>query len=258
MTDIETWREERRRSVTDFQGDLALTGLYTIYEPMRIEGVPGLWSPKPAGEQGLTLTAEPEDGITLDGQPVHGAVSLEPDHTVVRFSKAVTAVATTQPGSDHLLAVYDAEAEAIRLFEGIANFPYNPDWVIEGEFVGNDEERTVAFAHVDDEEGKLRYHQSPGDIAFTWGGAAYKMTPFVSAGSLILVFADATNGQTTYKLGRMLVVTRGENGKAVLDFNKSFLPPCAFSPHFNCPFPPRQNRLPFEVKAGEQQVLTRE
>ncbi len=258
MTEIEIWREERRRSVVEFQGDLALIGLHTIYEPMHIEGIPGLWAPKAAREQGLTLTAQASDGITLDGELVEGTISLEADYTVVRFSDSLTAVATTQPGSDHLLAVYDAEAEAISRFESIANFPYDPEWVIEGRFIGKDGERTMAFAHVDDAQGSLRHHQSPGDIAFEFAGTTYTMTPFMSGDILILVFADTTNGRTSYGLGRMLVVTPDESGRAILDFNRSFLPPCAFSPHFNCPFPPQQNRLPFEVTAGEQKVLTRE
>lgn len=257
MTDLEKWREQRRESATGFQGELALIALHTIYEEMKIEGLPGLWSPLPAGMQGLKLTAEEADNITVDGKLVQGTVTLEADHTIVQFSESLTAVATAQPGSDHLLAVYDQNAESVRRFEGITHYPFAPEWVIEGEFVGNDKQRTIAFTHVDDEEGSVRYHESPGDIAFTWNGSLYTMTPFVSAGSLILVFADKTNGVSTYKLGRMLVVSRNEEGKAILDFNKSFLPPCALSPHFNCPFPPKQNRLPFEVLAGEQQVQMR-
>lgn len=258
MTEIEIWREKRRRSVIEFHGDLALIGLHTIYEPMRVEGIPGLWAPKAAGEQGLTLTAQASDGITLDGVLVEGTISMEADHTVVRFSESLTAVATTQPGSDHLLAIYDSEAEAIRRFEGIANFPYDSQWVLEGRFIGQDGERTMAFAHVDDAKGNVRHHQSPGDIVFSYEGNTYTMTPFKSGDVLILVFADTTNGLTTYGLGRMLVVQPDESGKAILDFNRSFLPPCAFSPHFNCPFPPQQNRLSFDINAGEQKVLTRE
>lgn len=258
MTDIQAWREERQRSVADVQGDLALIGLYSIDEPKRLEGIPGLYAPKPAGEQGLWLTAEETDHISIDGQPVNGTVSLEVEHTVIRWSDTLTAVATTQPGSDHLLAVFDAEAEAVRRFEGIANFPYASEWVLEGRWMPTEEGRTMAFEHVDDAKGSHRNHQSPGDIAFEYEGTSYKMTPFLSAGLLILVFADKTNGKTTYGLGRMLVVTPEESGKVVLDFNRSFLPSCAFSPHFNCPFPPVQNRLPFEVNAGEQQVLTRD
>jgi uncharacterized protein (DUF1684 family) len=38
----------------------------------------------------------------------------------------------------------------------------------------------------------------------------------------------------------------------VLDFNRAFNPPCAFSHFATCPLPPRENRLPLRVEAGEK------
>jgi uncharacterized protein (DUF1684 family) len=40
-----------------------------------------------------------------------------------------------------------------------------------------------------------------------------------------------------------------------VDFNRAYNPPCAFNPHTTCPLPPRQNRLPVRVAAGEQKYL---
>ena len=39
---------------------------------------------------------------------------------------------------------------------------------------------------------------------------------------------------------------------AVVDFNKSYNPPCVFSPYATCPLPPAQNRLPVRIEAGEK------
>jgi len=38
----------------------------------------------------------------------------------------------------------------------------------------------------------------------------------------------------------------------VIDFNKAYSPPCAFTNFATCPLPPRQNHLPFRVEAGEK------
>ena len=38
----------------------------------------------------------------------------------------------------------------------------------------------------------------------------------------------------------------------VLDFNHAENPPCAFTPFATCPLPPKENRLPFAVNAGEK------
>lgn len=40
--------------------------------------------------------------------------------------------------------------------------------------------------------------------------------------------------------------------KVVLDFNRADRPTCAFSTYSLCPLPPRQNRLPLRVQAGEK------
>ncbi|MCL6458032.1 MAG: DUF1684 domain-containing protein [Gorillibacterium sp.] len=257
MTTIEAWRVSRQQSVAGFQGDLTLIGLHTILQPMRIEGIPGSWAPLVSGEPGLMLTAAASDLITVDGRVVDGTVTLEVDRSIVRFSETLTAAATSQPGSIHLLAVWATDSEAVQRYEGISTFIYDPEWVIPAEFITSDDQRKIAFAHKYDHAGSLRYHQSPGDIRFTKAGVSYLLRPFDSADSLIVVFGDATNGKESYGMGRMLIVAPDASGYVALDFNRCFLPPCAFSAHFNCPLPPAQNRLPFEVNAGEKQVRYR-
>ncbi|QAY67941.1 DUF1684 domain-containing protein [Paenibacillus protaetiae] len=253
---LEQWREERRRSVAKPQGDLALTGLHLIMAKGAVPGIPGVWEPLAQGQPGLLLTAEAADGLTWDatGQPVEGTVKLEAEREIVRVSDSVTVMATEQPGSDHLLAVYDANAEAVQKYAGISFYPNNPDWIIGGEFAEADKQ-TAAFAHVGDAEGKVRHHRSPGVIRFEYGGEFYALTPFASGEALIVVFGDRTNGEETYGLGRMLLIEPDAEGNVQLDFNRAFLPSCAFSHHFNCPLPPAGNRLPFRVEAGEQQVI---
>ena len=56
---------------------------------------------------------------------------------------------------------------------------------------------------------------------------------------LFLIFGDRTNGTTTYGAGRFLYAARpGPDGIAVVDFNKAYNPPCAFTPFATCPLPP--------------------
>jgi uncharacterized protein (DUF1684 family) len=40
----------------------------------------------------------------------------------------------------------------------------------------------------------------------------------------------------------------------VLDFNRTYNPPCVFTPHSTCAFPPRENRLPLAITAGEKRA----
>jgi uncharacterized protein (DUF1684 family) len=68
-----------------------------------------------------------------------------------------------------------------------------------------------------------------------------------------MIFADNTSGKETYPAGRYLYVDPPDAaGKMIIDFNKAYSPPCAFTKFATCPLPPRQNRLPFAIEAGEK------
>lgn len=72
---------------------------------------------------------------------------------------------------------------------------------------------------------------------------------------LFLPFTDATSGVETYAVGRYLDLTMEEikDGKVVIDFNKAYNPYCAYvSGVYNCPIPPRENRLAVAIRAGEK------
>jgi len=55
----------------------------------------------------------------------------------------------------------------------------------------------------------------------------------------------------TYALGRYLNVEKAGDGLYLLDFNFAYAPACAYSPHYNCPIPPKANRLKVAIRAGE-------
>jgi uncharacterized protein (DUF1684 family) len=69
---------------------------------------------------------------------------------------------------------------------------------------------------------------------------------------LFVPFRDATTGQESYEVGRYLNVTfTGADAGYVLDFNLVTNPYCAYSPHYNCVIPPRENTLAVAIRAGE-------
>jgi uncharacterized protein (DUF1684 family) len=69
--------------------------------------------------------------------------------------------------------------------------------------------------------------------------------------SLFFIFSDATKGQT-YPGGRFLYTDLPKDGKVVLDFNKAYSPPCAFTAYATCPLAPKENRLTVKIEAGEK------
>ena len=45
---------------------------------------------------------------------------------------------------------------------------------------------------------------------------------------------------------------RTATGVYDLDFNRAYHPFCLFNATYDCPVPPRENRLPTPIRAGEQ------
>jgi uncharacterized protein (DUF1684 family) len=72
------------------------------------------------------------------------------------------------------------------------------------------------------------------------------------AKELFFIFRDQTSGKETYGAGRFLYSALPREGTVVLDFNKAYNPPCAFTPYATCPLPPKENRLAVRVEAGEK------
>ncbi|GAA1656420.1 hypothetical protein GCM10009828_102780 [Actinoplanes couchii] len=156
---------------------------------------------------------------------------------------------------EHGVRLWDAASPAIKTFEKIDTFPYDPEWVLEGRYVDVPGERRVPFQHAQD-TGFTRDLPVPGDLHVTIAGQDYVLNAFDDDGTLLLVFGDPTNGKVTYGAGRFLVVERKPfTDTAVLDFNRAFVPPCGFSEHYNCPMPPPQNRIAVPVSAGEKLPL---
>jgi uncharacterized protein (DUF1684 family) len=77
------------------------------------------------------------------------------------------------------------------------------------------------------------------------------LEPGVPEDSLQIFFKDATNDRESYQIGRYLDLDALDDGGYLVDFNRAYNPACAFSPHYNCPVPPPENRLAVAIRAGE-------
>jgi len=93
----------------------------------------------------------------------------------------------------------------------------------------------------------------PGVVRFDIDGESFELEAYVAGDQFFYVFGDQTNRDDTYGAGRFLYSDiPGEDGVTVLDFNKSYSPPCAFNDFATCPIASPRNRLPVRVEAGEK------
>jgi len=259
------YRQRREQAVTAPKGNLALVNTQWITgdpdaEAQPVWGIPGLWAPLPKGQSGLKVVAAAADGIVVDGTLVDGdAIVRGKDDAApseIVFSDTVTGFVIASEDGDYALRVWDSNSEAIQEFGSIDAFDFNPEWIIQAQFSPIDGGKTVGFEHLKD-DGSTREKVIPGEITFSKDGVEYNLAAFKAGRALQLVFADSTNGESTYSVGRFLFVAPNPDGTVTLDFNLAVLPPCAFSYNFNCPLPPAQNRFAVPIEAGEKNVLNK-
>jgi uncharacterized protein len=105
--------------------------------------------------------------------------------------------------------------------------------------------------------GKLRQLERIGTLKFSLKGQSVRLTAFRDLESrdvnrLFVPFADLTSGTETYQAGRYMELDPTPTGIYVVDFNVAYNPYCYYSPEYDCPFPPKENRLEVPVRAGEK------
>ena len=99
-----------------------------------------------------------------------------------------------------------------------------------------------------------QYEPAPGYVEFLINGRPYKLDAVGDDDGLFFIFKDGTAGDTTYGPGRFLYVEKKpQPGETfMLDLNRIYNPPCAFSEYTTCPLPPKQNILKAKIEAGEK------
>ena len=144
----------------------------------------------------------------------------------------------------------DLDSELRRRFTGLRWFPVDESYRVRGRYVPHDQPRTVELSNI---LGDIEPARSSGSVVLTVGGEELRMTALDVGGRLWFVFRDLTSGRETYSAARFLYAdTPVEDGYTTVDFNRAYNPPCAFNPYTTCPLPPRENRLPVRIEAGER------
>src|SRR5262249_22961367 len=144
----------------------------------------------------------------------------------------------------------DPDSEYRRGYHGIEYFPVKDDYRITAKWVA--EPVKIPILNV---LGQTEEMQSPGYAVFQLHGREYRLRPVLEtpdAQELFYIFRDQTSGKLTYRAGRFLYSALPKDGHVELDFNKAYNPPCAFTPYATCPLPPKENRLPLRIEAGEK------
>lgn len=151
--------------------------------------------------------------------------------------------------------------EDIAAFKGLKYFDIDERFRVEATFT-----RTSAEKYFDmpTSSGTTKKFVKYGVLRFRIGGkpltlSVYQIDPAVRAkfpeyaDLLFVPFKDESNRRETYGGGRYIDILMPKGETVTVDFNNAYNPNCAYgSDRYNCPIPPRENRLPIAVNAGEK------
>ncbi|HEU0277197.1 MAG TPA: DUF1684 domain-containing protein [Rhodanobacteraceae bacterium] len=262
--EIEAWHAARVERLQRPDGWLSLVGLAWLQ--------PGVNRVGSAGDNDIVLVKAPAHlgtlvwhadgtleldcidraGVTVDGAAA-AAVRLRDDRdgaaSVVAFG-TVSFIVIDRSGRK-ALRVRDTEAPTRTGFAGIERFPVDPAWRIVAEWLPLDPPYRLTTGTV---VGTVEAYPAPGKAVFEHAGQRFGVYPVFetpNARELFLMFGDATSGRQTHGAARFLYVDPPRDGKVVLDFNRAYNPPCAFTDYATCPLAPPENKLALAVTAGE-------
>lgn len=265
LADNSAWREQRKNELIAADGWTSLVGLHWIELKSHFIGSgPGSGIKLAVGPAKLGmitqqngrifLTPENHVALTLNGEPLKGRVELESDRdahpSTVGFDEGKGLLTVIERGGRHALRVKHADAESRTQFVGLDYWPVQEDWRIEGRFIPHPSGKTLTIVDV---IGVANESPNPGVVEFERDGKPFRLEALGQPGGpLFFVLADRSSGHGSYPAGRFLDAEAPQAGKVVLDFNRAYNPPCAFTPYATCPLPPAENRLDLLVEAGEK------
>ena len=260
--EIEQWRARREASLKSDDGWLTVAGLFWLKHGINTVGADaGNDIELPAGSApGKVGAFDMHDGIisfqaaagvnpTVNNTPATAA-TLKPDSAgspdILRLNDL--AMFVIQRGDRHGIRLKDKNSEMRKTFTGLKFFPVKEEYRVKAKFVPYDPPKSIPVPNI---LGQVEETPSPGYVAFTLNGHQVRLDPVTEDDTLFLIFKDLTSGMETYPPGRFLNTEMPKNGEVILDFNKAYNPPCAFTPYATCPLPPDQNKLQIAIEAGE-------
>jgi hypothetical protein len=264
--EVQKWRADREARLKADGGWLTVAGLFWLKEgenrfgadPAADVVLPEGSVPAKAGVFELkggrvTVALLPGAPGRIAGKPVSGPSAMRPDTAGAPdvLEMGTLSLNVIERNGRFGIRLKDRNSPIRKAFTGLKWFDVKEDYRVEAKWVSYPQPKPVRVPNV---LGQTEAMPSPGYAEFTLGGKPIRVDGVLEdphAEQLFFILRDQTSGKETYGAGRFLYADLPKGGKVVLDFNKAYNPPCAFTPYATCPLPPPQNWLPVRIEAGE-------
>jgi uncharacterized protein (DUF1684 family) len=260
LEELARWRRRKEDDLRQRDGWLALAGLHWLSEGAQSAGsgsqvdirLPPSAPPR-LGSFELRrgqVFFYPDSPSSIDGAPPPGDALLADtagEPSVLRCGELSLQV--IERGHRFGLRVWDNTRPERTGFSGRTWYPPDGRFRVPADFEPANTNETIAMPSL---LGDVSQEPLLGTATFRFGGKSASLRAIPADGERWwFLFSDPTNGRTTYPAGRFLVADPPTGDKVVLDFNRAYNPPCAFTVFATCPLPPEGNRLGIPVEAGE-------
>lgn len=262
--EVKQWQQKRIEGLKREDGWLNLAGLFWLKEGENTIGgsdknainFPKEHSADFVGkvilkEGKISFVAAKGAKVTLDNQEVNNAEVFPYQGKPIVLAHQSLRWFIIQRGDKYAIRLRDLESPFLKSFTGIPTFPIDAAWRVKAKFVPTEGRKLKII----DITGRAYEQDSPGKLIFSVNNKEYTLEPTGTPKHLSLVFGDLSNKHETYGAGRFLEVDGPDaEGYTYIDFNKSYNPPCAFTPFATCPLPTKENKLEVAILAGEKRV----
>lgn len=261
--ELNEWRESLNNGLIKENGWLALAGLFWLQEGENHFGtavsnavvLPDNAMPEQVGtftlqdgEVTLTVTAVNQvqvDGETVDQANLKADTSGEPNNITIGNLTMIV----IQRGEQFGVRLWDNDRPERHNFNGRKWHTPQEKYRVSATYTQFETPETISLQR---SLGADFDSEMQGIMNFAIDNVPCELLAFAQPdGELFTLFKDESTGKTTYGAGRYLVTEKVEKNKVIIDFNRAYNPPCAFTSYATCTLPPRQNWLTIPIVAGE-------
>lgn len=237
------WNKQRTQSVSAPDGPTALIGTHWVHARNTntshvFPHTPGQWY---RSADSIVGTHLPRTFVDTCTAKLHAGESIS-DGTIT--------VTVFERHGELAVRTFSRHAPNRIGFHSIATFLPNQEWVKPARLIP--EADTVNLTAAD---GEILPTATLGRLEFEHAGVSYQLRVLGSGNTLWTAFSDRSSILGVHPF-RFINMDRPDSaGNTVIDFNRAYLPPLAFSNIFLCPQPTPTNTLPILVEAGEKWVV---